>query len=94
MYMHNRLPFFVVLLQMNCVAQCLACRTSAQEKAILETISEHEHGGPNWTRLYPIPQDLNQQAAKYGQQHPPVGDLNGMLMEWMTIACRKDSSWC
>lgn len=80
--------------QMNCVAQCPACRTSAQQQAIFETISEHMHEGKNWTRIYPIPQDLKAQAAAYVKQQAPVGDLNGMLGDWMTAACRKDKSWC
>ncbi len=79
---------------MNCVAQCRACRTPAQQQAILETISEHRHEGKNWTRVYPIPQDLKEHANAYGKQQPPVGDLNGMLGDWMTAACRKDETWC
>ena len=52
------------------------------------------HEGKNWTRIYPIPQNLKAQAAAYVKQQAPVGDLNGMLGDWMTAACRKDKSWC
>ena len=79
---------------MNCVARCPACRTPAQQQAILETISEHVHEGSNWSRIYPIPQEIKDQATAYGKQQAPVGDLNGMLDAWVTAACRKDSSWC
>lgn len=80
--------------QVNCVARCPACRTPAQQQAILETISEHVHEGSNWSRIYPIPQEIKDQATAYGKQQAPVGDLNGMLDAWVTAACRKDSSWC
>ena len=81
-------------MQVNCVARCPACRTPAQQLAILETISEHVHEGKNWSRIYPVPQDIKEQATAYGKQQAPVGDLNGMLDAWMVAACRKDSSWC
>ena len=81
-------------LQMNCVAQCPACRTPVQQQAILDVISEHAHKGKNWTRVYPIPQELQEAASGYVKQKQPVGDLNGMLQDWMKAACHKDSSWC
>ena len=82
------------LLQMNCVAQCPSCRTPAQQLAILETISEHVHQGKNWTRVYPIPGDLKEAATAYGRQSAAVGDLNGLLGDWVKAACRKDRTWC
>lgn len=79
---------------MNCVAQCPSCRTPAQQLAILESISEHVHQGKNWTRVYPIPDDLKEAATAYGRQSAPVGDLNGLLGDWVKAACRKDRTWC
>ena len=81
-------------MQVNCVAQCAACRTPAQQQAILDVVSEHAHGGKNWDRVYPIPQDLQDTAAQYVKQQPPVGDLNGMLQDWLRAACSKDRIWC
>ncbi|KAL3136257.1 ligase activity protein [Trebouxia sp. C0010 RCD-2024] len=80
--------------QMNCVAQCAACRTPAQQQAILDVVSEHRHQGQNWSRVYPIPQDLKESAAQYVKQQPPVEDLNIMLREWIQAACQKDGTWC
>ncbi|KAL3152926.1 Ttll-15p, variant 2 [Trebouxia sp. C0009 RCD-2024] len=80
--------------QIDCVARCAACRTPAQQQAILDVVSEHAHQGPNWSRVYPIPQDLKELAAQYVKQQPPVGDLNNMLQEWMQSACQKDGTWC
>ena len=81
-------------MQINCVAQCPACRTPAQQQAVHDVVSEHMHKGTNWVRIYPIPEDLKEAATRYVKQKPPIGDLNGMLQDWIKAACRKDSSWC
>ena len=76
------------------MVECPACRTPAQQQAVLEVVSEHLTQGKNWSRIYPIPQELKQPVADYGIPWQPVGDLNGMLGGWVSKACQRDESWC
>ena len=84
----------IVCVQVSCMAECPACRTPAQQQAILEVISEHNTQGQNWTRIYPMPENLKQPVAEYGIPWQPVGDMNALLGIWIAKACKLDKSWC